>query len=167
MNRRSFALAGLGVAALAAGTALSLGAPRITLVNAGVRVDYPRRRAACAGLAAAGAALVALAIPRRAARVAGAIAAAALVGSASEILLYRLEADGGGVHRRGLLGRTDVAWRDVTRVDSGADAVVIWGRGETQVRVDTQAFEPTQRAMFDRTVARRVRESQAPTAAGR
>jgi hypothetical protein len=165
ISRRSWLLGTLGGVLLGVGLWLSLGAPRITFVNSGLRVDYPRQRAAGAAAGAAGAALLAFAIPRRGPRIAAGLVTVILAGVAGHILVYRLETDGSGVRARGLLGRTEVAWKDITRVESGSDVVVVWGPGETQIRIDTAAFQATQRAMLDRTLARRVRESQTTPAA--
>ena len=50
-------------------------------------------------------------------------------------------------------------WGEVTHVDRGTEALVIWGHGETQIRVDTASFEGDQRAALERALARRIIES--------
>jgi hypothetical protein len=74
------------------------------------------------------------------------------------LLAYRLEAGEGGITLGGVLGSTTIAWTDVTRVDTGARALVITDRAESQVRVGTNDLAPEQRARLERTIARRVKE---------
>lgn len=158
MPRRILLLAVPGVLLLAGGVWLTLGAPRITLVNAGLHIEYPWRQGAGALAAAAGLGALAFAFAARWARVVLALLALAAVGVALDRLTYRLEADDHGLAARGWLGPTVVPWAEVTRVQSGPALIVVWGNGDAQVRVDTSYFQPHQRASLDRTIARRVRE---------
>jgi Bacterial PH domain len=159
MPIRRLLVAGLGLLIVVAGGWASFGAPRITLVNAGLRIEYPWRQGAGALSAALGLALVAAALRVRWARIgtAAVALAAALIGM--NRVTYRLEADDRGLVSRSWLGPTVVPWADVTRVQSGPEVVVVWGNGDAQVRVDTSHFEPQQRATLDRTISRRVKES--------
>ena len=159
MTKRAL-LAAAGVLSLGGGVWLALGPPRITLVNAGLRIEYPWSQGIGAGLATIGLGLAAAAVPARWrwARIALAVLALAAAGVAVDRLAYRLEADDRGLVSRSWMGPTVVPWAEVTRVQSGPEVVVVWGKDDAQVRVDTSHFEPQQRATLDRTIARRVRE---------
>ena len=153
-------MAVFGMATILTGGYFMMGAPRITLVNDAVRVDYPRRLGIAGLVAAAGAALVATALPRRGPRVAVGVVAVAGLLVAVDRLVYRLEAGASGLISHGVLGATRLAWGDVTRVESGPEVVVVWGPGDAQIRVGTASFKPEQRAVLDRAIARRVREGK-------
>ncbi len=160
MNRTQQVTAALGVAAIGVGALFALGGPRITLTNAAVRIDYPWSHGAGALTVAVGLAVVAAAVPRRAARLLfGLLASAALLASL-ERLAYHLDTDEAGLVSYGLTGTTTVRWAQVTRVESGPSVVVVWGFGDTQIRVDTSGFKAEQRAILDRAIARRVREGK-------
>jgi len=133
--------------------------PRLTLLNAALRVDYGWAAGAAAVLSALLLMAVAVAAPRRWVRavVAGAAALAALLGASR--LRYRLETRPDALYARDLMGATAVAWADVTHVDRGPDILVVWGRGDDQVRVDTSRFQGDQRAALERALARRIIES--------
>jgi hypothetical protein len=138
---------------IAAGAIVSMGAPRLTLTNAGLSVEYPWFRGAGAIVAAVGAALLAVAVRRPWARVtAGALAALGLAVAA-------------GFSSRGLGGRRAVAWPAVRRVDAGPGVVVIVGGDEARIEVDTTDFRPEQRASLERTIARRIKDSSSTPAA--
>jgi hypothetical protein len=149
---------GLGLAA-AAVLPVALRSPRLTLLNAALRIDYGW----AVGVAALGAALLlgaaAALAPRRWATVGLVAAAAVIAGVGSARLRYRLEIQPDGLDSRELTGSTLVPWGEVTHVDRGTEALVIWGRGETQIRVDTASFEGDQRAALERALARRIIES--------
>jgi hypothetical protein len=141
---------------------LAARAPRMTLLNAAVRVDFGWivvAAAAAMGVLFAAAASLA---PRRAACLAlsGIALAAAVFGVAR--LRYRLEVRPDALFARELTGSTTVAWSDVARVERGTQALVVWGRGEEQIRVDTGAFEGHQKAALERALSRRIVESTAP-----
>jgi hypothetical protein len=158
MPGKRLLLVGSGVLAIAGGAWASFGSPRITLVNAGLLIEYPWRQGAGGLAAALGLALVALAVPVRWARITTAVLALGAAVLGLDRLTYRLQADDRGLVSRNWLGPTVVSWADVTRVQSGPEVVVVWGNGDAQVRVDTSHFEPQQRASLDRTISRRVRE---------
>lgn len=132
--------------------------PRFTWLNTGVRVEYPPAAAAWALLAAVGAVLAALA-SRRAARIALAGLALASLVFAAQLARYRVAIEDAGLLERGLLGARTLAWKDVARVESGSRLLVVWGRGEEQVRINASAFAAEDRARLDRTLSRRIRES--------
>ena len=150
---------------IAAGAIISMGAPRLTLTNAGLSVEYPWFRGAGAIVAAVGAALLAVAVRRPWARVAAGALAALGLAVAAHLLAYRLEADAAGFSSRGLGGRRAVAWPAVRRVDAGPGVVVIVGGDEARIEVDTTDFRPDQRASLERTIARRIKDSSSTPAA--
>jgi hypothetical protein len=157
MSRRRLAPVLLSVAILA-GAGLAFGPARVTWLNAGLRIDYPWLRGAAALLATAASALLAALLHPRLLRAGAAVLAAVCLLLGLRLLAYRLEAGETGITLRGLLGSTTIAWTDVTRVETGARALVITDRGEAQVRVGTSDLAPEQRARLERTIARRVRE---------
>jgi hypothetical protein len=149
---------GLGLAA-AAVLPVALRSPRLTLLNAALRIDYGW----VVGVAALGAAVLLAAAaaiaPRRWARGALVLFAVTVAGVGGSRLRYRLDVQPDGLNSRELTGSTLVPWGEVTHVDRGTEALVIWGRGETQIRVDTASFEGDQRAALERALARRIIES--------
>ncbi len=157
-NRRLAAL--LGTVILGVGALLSIWAPpRLIWLNTGLQVDYPWPRAAGAFLAAAGAGLVVFGARRRALRALFAILAATFLGFAGQRAVYRLEAGAAGLAERSLGGSTQVAWRDVARVDPEAGAVVVVTTSGDRLRLGTSAWDPQALAQLERTIARRVREA--------
>jgi hypothetical protein len=162
MTRRRVAVLALGAVAALAGAVASQSAPRLTLVNTGIRVEYPRWPAAAGFAIAAGAAIAAAAAPRRWLRLA--LAAAALLSAAATAgrLRYRLEAGPRTLAARGLLGQTSLPWSDVSRVEDGPEILVVWGSGDAQIRIGTSDYLPDQRATLERTIARRVAENTPP-----
>ena len=147
-------------AALLGGLALAFGAPRITLLNATLRIDHPWTAGVGALAGAAGCVLWALALPPRALRVALGAAGAAATAMGAGLLTYRLEVNDFGLASRSWLGGTVIPWAQVSRVESGPARVVVWGVGDEQVRIDTSGFEGVQRAALDRAIARQVREGR-------
>jgi Bacterial PH domain len=152
----------LGIAA-AAVMPLAMRSPRLTLLNAALRVDYGW----AVGAAALAAALLlvgaAVLVPRRWARAALAIGAVLIAGVGGARLRYRLEVQPAGLDSRGLTGSTTLPWAEITHVDRGTEALVVWGRGDAQIRVDTASFAGDQRAALERALARRIVESTQAT----
>lgn len=158
-------LAGRPVLPLAGTALLVLGAlfagarpPRFVWLNSGLSIEHSWPEAAAAGLAAAGAFVAWHALGSRL-RWAALLAGAAAAGFALQLALYRVAAEEGGLSERGLLGSRTLAWTEISRVESGSRFVVVWGRDDSQLRIDTRAFPPEERARLDRTIARRVREA--------
>jgi hypothetical protein len=157
MWRRRLAPVLLSAAILAAAW-LAFGPARVTWLNSGLRIDYPWPRGAAALLATAGCALLAALLHHRLLRLGAAVLALIGLLFGLHLLAYRLEAGEGGITLGGVLGSTTIAWTDVTRVDTGARALVITDRAEAQVRVGTSDLAPDERARLERTIARRVKE---------
>jgi hypothetical protein len=85
--------------------------------------------------------------------------AVVIAGVGGARLRYRLDIQPEGLNSRELTGSTLVPWGEVTHVDRGTEALVVWGRGDAQIRVDTASFEGDQRAALERALARRIIES--------
>lgn len=163
MTRTRLAVIVAGAALTAAAAVASRGAPHLTLLNTGIRVEYPRPPA-IAGLGiAVGTALAAAAAPRRWMRLtlagAAVLAAAAAVGR----LRYRLDAGPQTLVSRGLFDETAIAWRDVSRLETGPEVLVVWGQADAQIRIVTSDFLPDHRATLERTIARHVGENISTT----
>jgi len=152
--------AGAGLCLCIGGNAAALGGPRITFVNTGLRLDYPTSQGLWGLAALAGAAIVAWAATRGSIR---ALAVLAALGSgllATDRLQYHLEAGEAGLLDHGMTGSTEIRWREVRRVENGAALVLVWGGGDSQIRIVTSGLKPDERAVLDRTLARHVREAQ-------
>jgi hypothetical protein len=161
MNARRVALV-VAAATLAAGAAfVAAGSPRLTLLNSGLRIDYPWWRGVALFPVAAGAGLLgALAKPRWL-RVLAACAGLGLGLFGLDRLLYRLDAGPDGLSSHGLFAATNIPWREVGHVQAGTDMLVVTDRAEGQIWVRTGSFAPDQRASLERTITRRVDEAQA------
>jgi hypothetical protein len=157
---------GLALAAMAL-FPLALRPPRLTLLNAALRVDYGWAVVAAAVSSAVLLAAAGFAAPPVWVRRMGMVAALFAAGFGASRLRYRVETRPDVVYARALTGSTSVPWADVTRVDRGPELLVVWGRGDAQVRLDTSGFAGDQRAALERALARRIVESTLPTAAAR
>jgi hypothetical protein len=158
-SRTAALLLSVSAAAVIGGSVFSQGPPALTLQNTGIRIEYPRGRGLAGLGGAAGFALAAVAVSRRWLRLALASAAVLASAVAADRLLYRLEAGPRALVARGALGDTTLAWSDVSRVEAGPEILVVWGRGDAQIRVATSDFGPELRATLERTIARRVAEN--------
>ena len=150
------------LALAAACAALALGTPRFTWENAGLTVQHPPHQGSCALLGAAALAAVALSGTRRPVGVlAFALAlAAALAALGAQRLAWKVEAVDAGLHERTLTGWTRVAWRDVELVEPQSGAIHLRARNGLSLAVPTRSFAPEDRTRLERTIARRVKESQ-------
>ena len=160
LTRRSALLALASLAALLLGLWGAWGAPRLTLSNAGLGIDYPALRSLALLGAAAVAAVLVFVLPRRALGVLALVAVTGFSILGLHRLAYRLEVGPAGVSVRDLRGSRRLAWRDVTRVEPDPHSLLLQGRGGDRALIDTSGFTPEQRASIERTVARRVREAQ-------
>jgi hypothetical protein len=158
---RAWAVRGTALLAIAAGAWLSMGTPRLTLMNNGLRVVYPWPAAAGAVLAAVGAAALALAVRLLWIRVVAALLAVGSLWVGLHLLRYRVEADGQGIRARGLLGERRLAWPTLTRVETPPGLVVVIA-GEDFLELDVTDYRPEDRATLARAIARRVQESSRP-----
>jgi hypothetical protein len=142
------------------GLAFAFSFERLSVSNTSLVLRYPT--SAGLGLLSTGAGLLVggAAFRRTLARVplVGLGAIVLLVGA--DRMLFRLEAGPQSLTEDGLLGRTTIPWSEVRRVEPGSSVVVLWGRGDTQIRVVTDWLSPDDRAVIDRTIARHVREAR-------
>ena len=149
----------LGLALTMGGLIGSLGGPRVTILNAGLSIDYPRVQALSLLAAALGLALLGWSLSGRWRALLG-LASLLMSGIAGARAVYHLEAGESAIADQRLFGWSRISWSEVGRVDAGPALVLIWGPGDSQVRIDTARFSPDQRAMLDRTISRHVREAQ-------
>ncbi len=161
-SRRRLPLPLAGTALFLLGTWLAATRPAsFTWVNTGLSIDYPPPAWGGALLAAGAAGLASLG-QRRGPRLAAAAATTLALLFALHLVRYRVVVEEGGVSQRGLLGTTRLPWRQVTRVERGSQAIVVWGGGaDEQVRVDAAPLSPENRARLERTLARHLREAKA------
>lgn len=147
------------VAGLAAAAWLVRAPMRITLVNTTLRIDDPWMRTAAFVLA--GVALIALAAALPAHRAArGLLAACGVItlAVAAAIASTWIEARPEVLVARRWFLRTAIPWKEVSRVDSWRDGVVVWSGSGARVVIDARRLDATQRAVLERTIARHVRE---------
>ena len=160
MTRARAAAAACALACAAAGASLA-GAPmRITLANAALRIDDPWMQPLALVLAALAALAVAAALPpRRLHRGLLAACAAVLLLAAANAATASLEAGPEALAVRRWFVRTAIPWSDVSRVDARHDGVTVWAASGGAADFDATRLSGEQRAMLDRTLARRVRET--------
>ena len=154
------ALIVVGAILFVVGAYQSQGPPRLTVLNTGLSVTHGLRHPAGALMAAVGAILLAKGATRRGFRVFFIALAALSVVVSIHLAAYRVDADQAGLASRSLLRWTRIPWGEVAGVDGDAGLVVITGKDQNKIRVDTTDFSPHQRATLDRTISRRVRESE-------
>ena len=162
MTRRPALFALAGLATLLLGFWGASGAPRLTLSNSGLGIDYPTLRTWGILAAAAAAAGLAFVLPRRAVAIVALVATMGLTILGLHRLVYRLDVGPAGLSVRDLRGSHRLAWRDVTKVEPEAHLLRLEGRGGETVPIDTSGFTAQQQASLERAVARHVEETQAP-----
>jgi hypothetical protein len=148
------------IALVAVGLWFSFPAPRLLFLNASVVVRYPVRSTVGLLTTAAGVVLLRSALGLRALRILLAFFGGFLVVFAADRYFFRLEAGPLDLTQDGVFGRTRIPWAEVRRVEPGTSIVVLWGRGDAQIRVSTDSFTENERAILDRTIARHVREAR-------
>jgi hypothetical protein len=141
-----------------AGAAFSAGSARLTLVNIGLRVDYPWPRAAGAWVAFVGSVAAVVLLRRLWARVLLTGLAVLTLYGAWHLTAFRFDADDAGVSLRDVLGANRLSWAEVKRIETGPGIRVLVGTDDRQVRLDTTDLPPADIAALDRTVARRLAE---------
>ena len=160
MTRARAAAAALAVACAAAAAVLAQAPMRITLANAALRIDDQWMRAAAGVLAAVAALAVAAALPpRRLHRALLAGCAAVLLLAGANAATASLEAGPDALAVRRWFVRTAIPWSEVSRVDARHDGVTVWAASGAAADFDARRLSGEQRAMLDRTLARRVRET--------
>src|SRR5262245_66016187 len=101
MSRGRLALLVLGLVLVVAGVFFAVGPPRFTLVNAGLRLDYPSARAVSAFVAAVGAGLGVVAVGRTWVGVVSGVIPLLLLFWGSDLSVYAWEPNGHGPPVRG------------------------------------------------------------------
>jgi len=155
------AVAGIAVAAGAFGALRAT--PRLTLSNAGLRIDHPMAVPLYALLAAAGALALFVTLPGRGRgpRGVAALAAFGFLGLAAARAAFQVEVGRERLKVQGLAGSQGVPWAEVTRVDTNPLELKLESRGRPSLRLATGALSPEQRASLERAIARHVSEAQA------
>jgi amino acid transporter len=162
-----------GVTVVVAGIAVAAGAfgalratPRLTLSNAGLRIDHPMAVPLYALLAAAGALALFVTLPGRGRgpRGVAALAAFGFLGLAAARAVFQVEVGRERLKVQGLAGSQGVPWAEITRVDTNAVELKLESRGRPSLRLATGALSPEQRASLERAIARHVSEAQGTVA---
>lgn len=147
----------LAAAAAFAAARLAHAPMRITLVNTTLRIDDSWMRAAGLGLAAVAALLLAVALSgRRGHRLMLGACAAVLAVLAAGAGTQWLEARPDALAVGRYFSRTTVPWADVSRVEARQDGVTVWAASGSAIDFDARRLSGDQRAVLDRTLARRV-----------
>jgi hypothetical protein len=155
MRKARRALLALGSILLLAGVLWPTAAPRLTLYDVGLRLDYPLRTLAGPLLAALGFTALAAASPRGGLRLALALLVPLALAPGVERLAWRVEADAAGIRQGELFGSEQLAWSQVTAVHSGRELRLARQDG-SELRLPLAPLTPQQRAALERTIARRV-----------
>jgi hypothetical protein len=130
---------------------------RITLVNTTLRIDDPWTRGAAIALGAIALLALAASLPgRRALQALLAVSALLTVVAAAAAATTWTEARPDELTARRWFAVTTLPWREVTRVDSWRDAVVVWSGAGGRIAVDARRLDAQQRAVLERTIARHV-----------
>ena len=157
----------MGLVTALAGTLLAWGPPLLVVTNEGLSVAYPWFRPLGAALVAVGLGVVAAAVRSRPGRVLLVLAALGALGPFVFLSRYRLHVDAGGIRQRVFVATDHVFWSQVVQVDPRPDGIVVRRPDPPPMWIDTVGMRPSDRAVLDRGIARRLTESFAPTAPGR
>jgi hypothetical protein len=152
---------GMAAGVFLVGAWLSWGVARLTVINNAMCVSYPTSQGLCALLAALGAfGIVALAGRRLPGYAAALLGVLALLFAVQRIT-YRLEARSDALVAREF-GRTQsFRWAQITQVNVAADGSFVLLADARRIEMET-GLGPNEAAIINRTVARRVREANAP-----
>jgi len=156
---RRVALAAAGAALFGAGAWLAGGPPRLTLLNASLRLHHPWTQAAGALVAAGGAGLAAAMVRRRALRVAAGLVAAGALVAGARLIAYRVELSDDALVAASLLQRSEIPWDAIARVEIAPGALLVFEREQLVLRLDTAGLSGDQKATLERGISRRVREA--------
>jgi hypothetical protein len=150
------ALVAIGLLATAAATAYLTCPAQLLLTNSGLTLTLSRHVGL--GLAVCACALAGLgflAASRRVRLLAGALSLLVLA-SALEVVCFRIEALGEGLHLQTTFTRTRLAWNRVTRVRVDGRVLLVVDADGRQWGMSLGRLSAGQRAALERTLARRV-----------
>jgi hypothetical protein len=134
--------------------------PRLIVENTSLAFQYPGSSGWILVVLSIGLGLCAVLFPQdKKVRLAAAIAALASLLGGVERLVFSVEAGDKALSLRGLLGKTEVRWQDVTRVYPEESALVLRRSDGGTVRVPTTSFTEDQVGALERRVASRVKET--------
>jgi len=147
--------------ALAAGLLVASSGPlRLTWTNDGVEAAFPRQYALTAAIAACAVVAAVTLASRTWGRLILILLALVLSLRAANRAVYRLEIGRAGLSERSLRGSLAFNWPEITEVAGRADAIEIRGRDGRALELPAALLAPEDRSTLERTLARRVRESQ-------
>jgi hypothetical protein len=153
---------GTAVAAAIAGVWLAYGPPLLIVQNEGVVVRYPWFRAAGAALVAVAGAALAASVRSVAGRVLLVLVAVFALGPTLFLARYRLEVDAESIRQREWIATRRLGWMDIRQVEPRADGIVVRAPEPPPLWIDTVGMRPADRAVLDRSIARRLTEAFAP-----
>ena len=158
---------GAGLLLALAGGFLAWGGPLLVVTNSGMVVRYAWFRGAGALLVAAAFVLAARAVRSRPGRVVLVLLALGALGPTLFLARYRLEVDAQGIRQRVFAGTDELFWSQVLQVEPRPDGIVIRRPQPPPMWIDTVGMRPSDRAVLDRGIARRLTESFAAPVATR
>jgi hypothetical protein len=153
------------VLAVAAGIALLLRSPRLTLANDAIDVGYPLHAVVVPALCALALAGIALLREARRTRILSALLALGLLLAAADSMRFRVGADASGLAVRRLFSQEHMTWDEVSRVESPHRVLILTSAAGRRLVVGTRALSPELHGVLERTIARRLRESARPASA--
>lgn len=134
------------------------GPPRLLIHNVGVRVDYPLVQVIAAFGAAILMAVAAGSVRRNVARVGLAAVATFALGPALFLSRYELDVGAAGLRQRVFLAEQTIPWENVRHVEPQEAGIVVRPSAGPPMWIDTVGMRPADRAVLDRTIARRLTE---------
>ena len=143
---------------VAVGAWLSMGQPRLTALNASLRLTYPWTRGLGALLTAGALGLLTWVAPRTWVRAFALGLGLISAGVAIYLLTYRLETTNAGIASRAFFVNSTIPWREVVHVGTDQTLMVVSGSGNRKIRIDTTDFSPDQRLVLSRTITRHINE---------
>jgi hypothetical protein len=150
----------LTVMVLLVGLWLACGSARLTVLNDAMTVAYPAVHAAGAMVAATAAFALAALTRRRGLRVTAAVVAVGALALAGERIGYRLRAESGALQLRQFGVTTRLPWREIVKLTIEPSGMLVVTADARHIEVDS-GLGADEAAIINRTVARRVRESNA------
>lgn len=140
----------------------SRGPLRLTWTNEGVSAAFPWHTLALAAVAALGVVPALVLVSRPAGRLILGLAALGLAARAGDRAAYHLEAAATGLSQRTLLGSSALDWSQVSQVAGSARAILVRDKAGAVIEIPVSLVRPEDRATLERTLSRRIRESQTP-----
>ena len=141
----------------------SRGPLRLTWTNEGVEASFPWHTLALAASATLSVVPALVLVSRPGGRLILGLAALGLAARAGDRAVYRLEAQAAGLRQRTLLSSRALDWSQVSHMESPLQAILVRDRSGAVIEIPASHLRPEDRATLERTLARRIRESQTPS----